>query len=59
MKAYYFEGDMGSKVVEKEIPEYLKADAEKFHAELIEKIVENDEQAMNDFLEGKEIPLSS
>ncbi|MCR4331045.1 MAG: elongation factor G [Patescibacteria group bacterium] len=57
MKAYYFEGTMGSEVVEKEIPEYLKADAEKFHAELIEKIVENDEQAMNDFLEGKEIPL--
>jgi len=57
MKAYYFEGEMGNQVIEKEIPENLKADAEKYHSELIEKIVENDEAAMNDFLEGKEIPV--
>ena len=38
MKAYYFEGDMGNKVVEKEIPENLKADALKYRGELIEKI---------------------
>jgi len=58
MKAYMFEGDMGSDVKEIEIPENLKADAEKFHGELIEKIVENDEALMNDYLDGKEIPLA-
>ncbi len=54
MKAYYFEGNMGSQVVEKDIPEELKADAEKYHAELVEKIVEHDETLMNAYLEGKE-----
>ena len=57
MKAFYFEGEMGNQVVEKDIPENLKADAEKYHNELIEKIVENDEELMNEFLEGNEIPL--
>ncbi|MEA2112808.1 MAG: elongation factor G [Patescibacteria group bacterium] len=58
MKAYLFEGDMGNEVKEIEIPENLKTEAEKFHGELIEKIVENDEALMNDYLEGKEIPLA-
>jgi elongation factor G len=43
MKAYYFEGEMGNKVIEKEIPENMMADAEKYHRELIEKIVETDD----------------
>jgi len=54
MKGYKFEGVMGNKVVEIEVPENLKADAEKYRAELIERIVENDETAMNAYLEGKE-----
>lgn len=58
MKAYYFEGEMGNTVREAEIPENLKANAQKFHNELIEKIVEQDEQLMEDFLAGKEIPLA-
>ena len=53
MKAYYFEGEMGNKVIEKEIPDNLKADAEKYHAELVEKVVEQDDVVMNDYLEGK------
>ena len=53
MKAFYFEGEMGNKVIEKEIPENLKADAEKYHNELIEKIVETDEALMTDYLDGK------
>ena len=58
MKAYDFEGELGKDVKEIPIPENLKVDAEKYHEELIEKIVENDEEAMNDYLEGKEIPLA-
>ncbi len=57
MKAYYFEGDMGKEVVEKEIPENLKEDAEKYRAEFIEKIVETDENAMDEYLGGKEFTL--
>jgi elongation factor G len=53
MKAFYFEGEMGNKVIEKEIPENLKAEAEKYHHELIEKIVEQDDAILNDYLEGK------
>jgi elongation factor G len=59
MKAYYFEGNMGNLVVEKEIPENLKADAEKYRAELVERIVENDEVLMNDYLEGKSIDIDA
>jgi elongation factor G len=57
MKAYYFEGNMGIDVVEKEIPENMKADAEKYRGEMIEKIVENDEDMMNEYLEGKDISI--
>jgi elongation factor G len=57
MKAYYFEGDMGIKVIQKEIPENMMADATKYHAELVERIVENDEAVMNEYLEGKEPSL--
>ena len=53
MKAYYFEGDMGNKVIEKEIPEDMLADAKKYHNDLIEKIVEQDEKTLNDYFEGK------
>lgn len=52
-KAYYFEGPMGELVVEKEIPEDLKADTEKYHNELVEKIVEQDDVLMSEYLEGK------
>jgi elongation factor G len=59
MKAYYFEGEMGSNVIEKDlsaqagIPESLIAEAEKYHHELIEKIVEQDDIMMTEYLEGK------
>ncbi|PIQ91379.1 MAG: elongation factor G [Parcubacteria group bacterium CG11_big_fil_rev_8_21_14_0_20_39_22] len=57
MKAYYFEGEMGNQVREAEIPEEYVEQAKKYRGELIEKIVENDEKFMNDYLEGKEIPV--
>src|SRR3990167_7155824 len=52
MKAYYFEGEMGNKVIEKEIPKELEADALKYHNELIEKIVETDDTLMTEYLDG-------
>lgn len=54
MKAYTFVGEMGMKVVEQEIPDELRATAEKYHGELVERIVENDDEQMNAYLEGKE-----
>jgi elongation factor G len=53
MKAFYFEGEMGNKVIEKEIPEEMRADAEKYHNELIERIVEQDDVTMNEYFDGK------
>lgn len=52
MKAYYFEGEMGSIVREAEIPAEFKAEAERYRNELIEKIVEQDDTTMNEYLEG-------
>jgi elongation factor G len=54
MKAYTFEGEMGTTVVEQEIPEELKADAVKYRAELVERIVEHDDVLMEAFLAGQE-----
>lgn len=53
MKAYTFEGEMGNKVTEQEIPAELQADAKKYHDELVERIVEHDDEAMGAYLEGK------
>ena len=52
MKAYTFEGEMGMNVVEHEIPEEMRAEAEKYHAELVERIVEHDDEQMSAYLEG-------
>ncbi len=52
MKAYVFEGEMGMVVKEIEIPTELQAEAEKYRAELIERVVEHDDTLMEAFLEG-------
>ena len=57
MKAYRFEGSMGEEVIEGEIPANLLEDAKKYRAELVERIVENDDVAMSAYLEGKEPTL--
>ncbi|HEY4516800.1 MAG TPA: elongation factor G [Candidatus Paceibacterota bacterium] len=55
MKAYKFEGEMGKEVISYEIPENMKAEAEKYRHELVERIVETDDTQMNAYLEGKQI----
>lgn len=57
MKAYYFDGDMGQQVRVEEIPENMVKEAKKLRNELVEKIVENDDEAMELFLDGKEVSL--
>jgi len=56
-KAYYFEGEHGEIVVEKEIPEELKEEAEKKRQELIERVAEQDDKLTEKYLEGQEISL--
>ncbi|MFN3693179.1 MAG: elongation factor G [Candidatus Paceibacteria bacterium] len=57
MKAYTFEGEMGTKIVEHEIPTELKDDAEMYRAELIERVVEHDDALMEAYLNG-ELPTN-
>ena len=54
MKAYRFEGEMGSNVIEHDIPDNHKSDANMYRAQLIEKIVETDDELMTAYLDGKE-----
>ncbi|MFZ2970484.1 MAG: elongation factor G [Minisyncoccia bacterium] len=54
-KAYFFEGDMGEKVVEKEIPAELKAKTEQWRGEMIEKVAEHNDALMEKYLNNKEI----
>jgi elongation factor G len=52
MKMFKFDGAVGESVSVVEVPESVKADAEKYRSELLEKIVENDEEAMSAYLDG-------
>ena len=58
MKAYFFDGEKGINIIEKEIPADMLEDAKKYRAEMIEKVVETDDVAMQNFLDGKEISIA-
>src|SRR3989339_799923 len=57
MKALYFEGEKGIDVVEKEIPEEWKVEAEIWRRKIIEKVAGEDNTLTEKFLEGKEISV--
>ena len=57
MKAYRYDGKAEEEVEEIEIPEDLKDLAATKHDELIEAIAEFDDEIMNKYLEGEEIPV--
>lgn len=54
MKAYIYNDDKGDDITVVDIPEDMKDDAELYHAELVEKICELDDDLMMQFLEGEE-----
>ncbi|MFH1533455.1 MAG: elongation factor G [Nitrospirota bacterium] len=56
-KAYAFEGEMGEKTVEIDIPEDMKAKVEEYRAIMVEKVSENDDALMEKFLEDAEISI--
>src|SRR5699024_12247627 len=55
MKAHYYEDDLGTRSVAKDIPEDYKEKAEELHASLVEAVAELDEDLMMKYLEGEEI----
>lgn len=57
MKAYHYDGKPEEEAIEIEIPEDLKAIAEEKHADLIEAVAEFDDELMEKYLEGEEIPV--
>ncbi len=54
MQAYYYLDDKGDQIEIKEIPEDMKADAEQYRSEMIEKICETDDDLLEMYLEGEE-----
>lgn len=57
MKSYRFEGEKGERILEDEVPDNLKRETAKRRSALIEKIVEQDDKMMAEYLEGKEPPF--
>jgi len=57
MNAVVYYDDLGKDIRTEEIPEDMKALAQKHREEMLEAIAEQDEDVMNKFLEGEEIPV--
>jgi elongation factor G len=57
MKAYTFEGEMGEKVVEGEIPVEYVDKAKEWREKMVEKISETDDALTEKYLNGEEIPV--
>ena len=55
MKAYRFTGDYGEQVVEEEIPQEMKKESQDYQNKMLEKIVEQDDQLAEKYLDGQEI----
>jgi len=55
MKAYIYENDLGTDILEEEIPEEYRDLAEEWHTKLIEAVADTDEDIMMAYLEGEEI----
>ncbi len=56
-KAYVFEGELGKTRTEIEIPEEYKSEAECYRNILIEKVVEQNDELMEKYLEEEEISI--
>ena len=60
MKAIVYTGDTADAPINvTDIPAELKDKAEEYHAKLVETAVEMDDQAMEDYFEGKEISIDT
>ena len=60
MKAVVYTGDTADSPIEiKDIPADMLDKANEYHNQLVEMAVEQDEQAMEDYLEGKEVSIET
>ena len=60
MNAIIYTGNTADSPIEiREIPADLKDKAEEYHHQLVEMAVEEDEQAMEDYLEGKDVSVET
>ena len=57
MKAEIYKDDMGKEIEITDIPEDYKAQAQKLHDEMVEKIVETDDALLERYFEGDEISI--
>jgi len=57
LKAYYFDGVNGEKIRKEEIPANMKEQVLLRREKIVEKIVDQDEHFMEQYLEGKEISV--
>jgi elongation factor G len=55
MRAKIYNNDLGTDIVETEIPEEVKDQAEEYRAKLIESVAETDEALIEKYLEGEEL----
>lgn len=55
MRAFYFEGEKGEKIIEKEIPENLLEKSKEWREKMVEKIAETNDALTEKFLNGEEI----
>ena len=55
MKAFIHKDDLGKDIEECDIPEDMKADAEKYRQEMIEAAAEQDDELMMKYLDGEEL----
>ena len=57
MRAYYFEGEMGSVIRDEEVPEEMKKDVEEAREKIIEKAADVDDAIAEKYLGGEEIGI--
>lgn len=57
MKAYTFEGAMGEKIIEGDIPAEYETQAKEYREKMVEKIVETDEVLLEKYFGGEEVTV--
>jgi elongation factor G len=57
MRAFMYYDDAGKDIREEDIPVDMQEKAEKYHAELVEAVAEQDEELMMKYLEGEELTI--